>query len=616
MKGIGYATAVLGFCLLPLAHLKAQVQNNADIDYISPVPGSSLNMPQVTIAIRTKQEIDPSGLASGGIISVTAASSGEHAGRLVLSDDARTILFVPNVPFTEGEEVTVSLGDGLRAIDGDGITPMKFNFTITPKVLKGPLLKINLEGSIPPSPRTSSTSGILAVKDSTLPADFPNLNVTTDSTTAPGYIFLSNFAFTSSVSSTPYLMILNNSGQPDFDKEVDAAAIGFDPQPNGHLSYFDEGTWMFYEMDSSYSVVNSYQCGNGYITDVHELRILTNGHVLLMGDDPETVDMSKIVPNGNPAAVVTGIIIQELDQAKNVVFQWRSWDHFQITDATHEDLTAAAIDYVHGNALELDGDGNILLSSRHMDEITKIDRTTGNTIWRMGGKNNQFTFVNDSIGYSHQHAIRRLANGNFTLFDNGNFHTPAFSRALEYQVDEVNKTATLVWQYRNNPDYVSAAMGYVQRLSNGNTLIGWGDCSTTVTEVTSGGKKVYEMSLPNDVVSYRVYRYQWNVGATATGVVAGPGNTSIPSAMTLNENYPNPFNPTTKISFILPATGTTSLKVYNILGQEVATLVDGVVRGEEVQTVSFDGSALASGVYFYRLQSGQKVETRKMVLLK
>ena len=118
MKGIGYATAVLGFCLLPMASLKAQVQNNADIDYISPVPGSSLNMPQVTIAIRTKEEIDPASLASSGILSVTAASSGDHAGRLVLSDDARTILFVPNVPFTEGEEVTVSLGDGLRVIGG------------------------------------------------------------------------------------------------------------------------------------------------------------------------------------------------------------------------------------------------------------------------------------------------------------------------------------------------------------------------------------------------------------------------------------------------------------------------------------------------------------------
>ena len=86
--------------------------------------------------------------------------------------------------------------------------------------------------------------------------------------------------------------------------------------------------------------------------------------------------------------------------------------------------------------------------------------------------------------------------------------------------------------------------------------------------------------------------------------------------MTLNENYPNPFNPATKISFILPATGTATLSVYNILGQKVATLVDGVVRGKEVQTVSFDGSALASGVYYYRLQSGQNVETKKMVLIK
>ena len=616
MKGIGYVIAVLMFCLLPLAHLEAQVQNNADIDYISPVPGSSLNMPQATIAIRTKQEIDPASLASSGIFSVTAASSGNHTGRVVLSDDSKTILFVPNVPFTKGEEVTVSLGNGLRVMDGSGVSPLKFNFTITPKLLKIPPPQINLEGSIPFSPHASPMSSVFAAKDSTLPASFPKLSITTDSITAPGYIFLTNFAWTSGVVSTPYLMILDNSGSPYFYRELNATAIDFDIQPNGHPTYFDEGDWMFYEMDSSYAIVNSYQCGNGYTTDVHELRLLSNGHALLIGDDPEVVDMSKIVSNGNPGAVVTGIIIQELDQAKNVVFQWRSWDHFQITDATHEDLTAATIDYVHSNALELDGDGNILLSSRHLDEITKIDRTTGSTIWRMGGKNNQFTFVNDSIGYSHQHAIRRLANGNFTLFDNGNFHTPPFSRALEYQVDEVNKIATLVWQYRNNPDYVSVAMGYVQRLANGNTLIGWGATNPSVTEVTSDGKKVYEMSLPDQVVSYRAFRYPWNVNGSTTGVKVKTANMVVPDVMALNANYPNPFNPTTKISFVIPATGAASLKVYNILGQEVVTLVDGIVRGEEVQTVSFDGSALASGVYYYRLQSGQKIETRKMVLLK
>jgi hypothetical protein len=64
---------------------------------------------------------------------------------------------------------------------------------------------------------------------------------------------------------------------------------------------------------------------------------------------------------------------------------------------------------------------------------------------------------------------------------------------------------------QEQPDYVSVAMGYVQRLANGNTLIGWGATNPSVTEVTSDGKKVYEMSLPDQVVSYRAFRYQWNV---------------------------------------------------------------------------------------------------------
>ncbi len=616
MKGSWYAQVVLLSFLLPIARVEAQSQSRAVVEYISPVPGSSLSLPQTTIAVRTSKEIDPSSLATGGLVSVIAGASGQHAGRLVLSDDGRTVIFYPNVAFTEGEKVAVTFGTGLRLKDGTSADPVSFSFSITPKAMDLPPVQIMSEGQIPFLPHPSSISSVAAVKDSSLPATFPSISIATDSLTAPGYIFLSNFSWTSSVVSTPYVMILTNSGSPVFYKQTEGIPLGLTIQPNGHLTYFDEGPWMFIEIDSTYQPVNSYRCGNGYTTDEHELRLLPNGHALLLAQDPEPVDMSKIVAGGQPYATVIGIILQELDQNKNVVFQWRSWDHFQITDATHEDLTAATIDDVHGNAIELDGDGNILLSSRHLDEITKIDRSTGNTIWRMGGKNNQFMFVNDSIGYSHQHAIRRLANGNFTLFDNGNFHNPPFSRALEYQVDEVNKVATLVWQYRNNPDYVSVAMGYVQRLPNGNTLIGWGATNPSVTEVTSDGKKVFEMTLPDQVVSYRAYRYPWNVNNAIAGVPAKGTNAGIPRAMTLNGNYPNPFNPSTKISFTLPATGTATLKVYNVLGQEVATLIDGVVKGETVETVSFDGSALASGVYYYRLQSGQKAVTGKMVLIK
>jgi len=71
--------------------------------------------------------------------------------------------------------------------------------------------------------------------------------------------------------------------------------------------------------------------------------------------------------------------------------------------------------------ISYDNDGNLLISSRHLDEITKINRTTGSIIWRLGGKNNQFAFPNDSLGFSHQHAIRRIGNENILLFDNGNF---------------------------------------------------------------------------------------------------------------------------------------------------------------------------------------------------
>src|SRR4029077_19130489 len=141
-------------------------------------------------------------------------------------------------------------------------------------------------------------------------------------------------------------------------------------------------------------------------------QLLPNGHTLMMGLDAQVVDMSAVVPGGNPNALVLGIAVQELDTDHNVVFQWRSFDHYQITDCVSPlvSLTSNIIDYVHPNAVELDQDGNLLLSARHFDEITKIDRATGDIIWRMGANavNNQFTFIGDTRGFSHQHDIRRL----------------------------------------------------------------------------------------------------------------------------------------------------------------------------------------------------------------
>ena len=84
----------------------------------------------------------------------------------------------------------------------------------------------------------------------------------------------------------------------------------------------------------------------------------------------------------------------------------------------------------------------------------------------------------------------------------------------------------------------------------------------------------------------------------------------------LSQNFPNPFNPTTNIQFTVPASGRALLKVYNTLGQEVATLFDGEATAGTNHQVQFNASNLASGIYFSRLEFDGRIQVKKMLLLK
>ena len=90
---------------------------------------------------------------------------------------------------------------------------------------------------------------------------------------------------------------------------------------------------------------------------------------------------------------------------------------------------------------------------------------------------------------------------------------------------------------------------------------------------------------------------------------------ALPDKFELSQNYPNPFNPTTLIKYSLPKAGNVSLKVYNVLGKEVATLVNGYQTAGNYK-VEFNARGLASGLYFYRLTAGDFVSVKKMMLLK
>ncbi len=289
----------------------------------------------------------------------------------------------------------------------------------------------------------------------------------------------------------------------------------YHPQ-TGTLTYFDAKVRHFLELDNSFQIIGEYGAQNGYSTDVHELLMQNDGSYWVLSWDPQPVDMSQIVPGGCVSAIVYGLIIQEIDADTNVIFQWSSWDHFNITDADTNlvDLTACLVDFAHGNGLALDSMGNILLSSRNLSEITKIDKQTGDIIWRLGGNNNQFTFINDTIPFSAQHNITYDGNHTYSIFDNGNQRFPLHSRALTFHLDETNKTATLVkdLQKTDPPDF-TPFMGSNQKLDNGSRLVGWAANTekNVLTQYDTSGTVLFNIQSVNTygITSYRAAKFPW-----------------------------------------------------------------------------------------------------------
>jgi len=98
-------------------------------------------------------------------------------------------------------------------------------------------------------------------------------------------------------------------------------------------------------------------------------------------------------------------------------------------------------------------------------------------------------------------------------------------------------------------------------------------------------------------------------------MTSNEGELGLPKEFSLRQNYPNPFNPSTNIEFALPEQAVVSLKVYNLLGREISTLVSGKLNAG-IHKIEFDASGLSTGLYFYRIQAGSFIQTKKMMLIK
>jgi len=254
-----------------------------------------------------------------------------------------------------------------------------------------------------------------------------------------------------------------------------------------------------------YSTLMPVQAGNGLQGDLHEFLLTERGTALLTAYSIVTHDLTSV--GGSATGTIQDAIFQELDLATGkVLLEWHSLDHIPLSESYWP--VYEPWDYVHINSIDVDNDGNLLVNSRNTHTVYKIDRRSGEIIWRLGGKSNQFQ-IGDGAGFAWQHDARRQRDGTLSVFDNEGPPDGAESRAIILDVDENARKATLRNAYVHPAPLLSTSQGSVQILPNGNVFVGWG-AEPYVSESSPDGELLFDAQLGASYLSYRAYRLPWS----------------------------------------------------------------------------------------------------------
>ncbi|MGH3367941.1 MAG: arylsulfotransferase family protein, partial [Nocardioidaceae bacterium] len=190
--------------------------------------------------------------------------------------------------------------------------------------------------------------------------------------------------------------------------------------------------------------------------------------------------------------------------------EWRALDHVALTES-HEPVPNDpddVFDHFHVNSIQVDHDGNLLISARHTDTVYKLDRRTGRVIWRLGGKRSDFDF-GPGARFHSQHDARRQPDGDLTLFDNSN--PPKVreeSRAIRLRLDETTMTASLVQAIDHPLQLSSESQGNAQVLPGGDVMVSWGS-QPYFSRFSPSGRLRFDAQFPPDTDIYRAYHASW-----------------------------------------------------------------------------------------------------------
>jgi hypothetical protein len=337
---------------------------------------------------------------------------------------------------------------------------------------------------------------------------------------APGYIFVSPKKGPGEEAPTQDApLIVDASGEPIWFhplQDAEADAFTFEVQEykgetvltwwEGLHTGYGQGEYVIF--DHSYREIARVRAGNGYEGDHHEFLITPEDTALITIYSKVQRDLSGV---GGPVdGVVLDGIVQEIDiESGEVLFEWHSLDHIGLEESLYEpppDLNAA-FDYFHINSIDPIPGGYLIISARRTCAVYKVDRKTGEVVWRLGGEQSDF-----DMGYGTrtdwQHDARRHSDGTITIFDNGGVQKDVQSRGIVVEVDEDDMSATLVGEYTHPNKILAATQGNLQVLPNGNVFVGWGS-EPSYSEFGPDGKLLYDASFPSQVESYRAFRFPW-----------------------------------------------------------------------------------------------------------
>jgi len=476
-------------------------QGAPDAVSIYPVQGTPTASPTTQISFRGATSADLNG------VTVTGSTTGQHHGTLRAHSDGAGASFVPDHPFSPGETVAVTAPRPLVGA-ASGIVTFRI---LRPPLKHGKPQLLPDPGGSPRVPRYHSRPDLRP----------PTLGVLKKTAGAyPGGIF-------AGVKAGP-----GADGAVIYDSN--GGLVWFKPSPH-HKSVFDfrvqrydgrpvltwwEGTAIFpgeglgvgVIYDISYRPVAIVHAGNGYVADLHEFQITPQNTALIMAYRPVQWDLSPA--HGSPRGIALDNVLQEIDVKTGLVErEWHSLGHVNVGDAAVKPVPNIPFDAFHANSIEQEADGNWLVSSRNSNALYEVDRSTGQILWRIGGKRSSFKMGRGAQTLG-QHDARRAPDGNITVFDNGTFGIKVGrpSRALELSVDQQGKTVSVVHSFgHRNPTERTFSQGSVRTLSNGNLLVGWGGANAYITEFSKSGQVVFDgLFHPTGDDTYRVFKFPWS----------------------------------------------------------------------------------------------------------